>query len=117
MRLVNGMSATDLPTSRWRKSRTSNPTGSCVEIAELPEQAVALRNSRDKSGPALIYPRTAVGAFLQGVKNGEFDALISLSGPLRATDRHLPGNSRRCPGDRAAIRRYCDHAPRRRMVG
>jgi Domain of unknown function (DUF397) len=79
MLLKNGMSAGQLPTAQWRKSRASNPTGSCVEIAELPGDAIAVRNSRDKRGPALIYPRAEVAAFLRSVKNGEFDALIRLS--------------------------------------
>ena len=44
--------------------------------------AVAVRNSRDKGGPALIYPRAAMIAFLRGMKNGEFDGPISLLRPL-----------------------------------
>ena len=70
------MPAGELPPARWRKSRASNPTGSCVEIAELPDGAIAVRNSRDKRGPALIYSRVAIATFLMAVKDGEFDALI-----------------------------------------
>jgi hypothetical protein len=77
MQLDNGMPADRLTMAHWRKSRVSNPSGSCVEIAELPAELVAVRNSRDKSGPALIYPRAELAAFLRGAKNGEFDGLLS----------------------------------------
>ena len=77
MQFDNGVPADRLPTARWRKSRASNPSGSCVEMAELPGRKVAIRNSRDKSGPALIYPRAELAAFLLSVKNGEFDGIMS----------------------------------------
>jgi hypothetical protein len=75
MQVNNGIPADQLPTACWRKSRVSNPTGSCVEVAELPSGAIAVRNSRHPSGLALIYTRAEVAAFLAGVKNGEFDDL------------------------------------------
>jgi len=75
MQVSNGISADQLAPVRWRKSRASNPSGSCVEIAELPSDEIAVRNSRQPSGPALVYTRAEVVAFLTGVKNGEFDDL------------------------------------------
>lgn len=74
MQVKNGMPADKLAVN-WRKSRASNPSGSCVEVAELAGGEIAVRNSRHPSGPALIYTPAEIDAFLTGVKNGEFDDL------------------------------------------
>ena len=75
MQFNNGIPADQLVSAAWRKSKASNPSGSCVEVAELPGGAIAVRNSRHPSGPALIYTQAEIMAFLSGVKNGEFDDL------------------------------------------
>ncbi|MFF9623529.1 DUF397 domain-containing protein [Streptomyces griseosporeus] len=71
----NGVRASSLDV-RWIKSRYSNAEGNCVEVATLPEGGVALRNSRDPDGPALVYTPAEVAAFLAGAKDGEFDHLL-----------------------------------------
>ncbi|GAA2906300.1 hypothetical protein FHS43_003291 [Streptosporangium becharense] len=71
----NGMPAADLAGASWRKSRYSNSTGNCVELAELPDGSIAVRNSRFPEGPALIYTRDEIRALVLGVKDGEFDSL------------------------------------------
>lgn len=71
----NGVQASSLDV-RWTKSRHSNAEGNCVEVAPLAEGGVAMRNSRDPHGPALVYTSAEVAAFLAGVKDGEFDDLM-----------------------------------------
>ncbi|MGC5014489.1 DUF397 domain-containing protein [Streptosporangium sp. DT93] len=73
----NGMPAAHMGGVVWRKSHFSNPSGNCVELAELPDGRVAMRNSRDPEGPALVYTRHETDAFVRGVKSGEFDDLIA----------------------------------------
>lgn len=75
MRFDNGIQADRIASAVWRKSSASNPSGNCVEVAGLPGGAVAVRNSRHPSGPALVYTRTEIAAFVAGAKNGEFDDL------------------------------------------
>ena len=74
MPVENGVPADQLGLA-WRKSKASNPSGACVEVAPLPDGEVAVRNSRHPSGPALIYTRAEIAAFLAGARAGEFDDL------------------------------------------
>ena len=77
-RTYHGMPAGELDAVPWQKSRRSNPSGNCVELGLLPAGGgVAMRNSRDPHGPALIYSRDEIVAFLGGVRDGDFDHLLS----------------------------------------
>jgi len=75
--IYNGMSAGDLQRAEWRKSQRSNSQGACVEIARIGAGTVAMRNSRDPHGPALICHRDAIVAFVDGLRAGRFDHLIA----------------------------------------
>lgn len=57
----------------WRKSKRSFVEGDeCVEVAELGGNAVALRDSKNPAGPNLRFTASEWGAFLDGVRRGEF---------------------------------------------
>ena len=58
----------------WRKStRSGNGGNSCVEVAKNLPDVVGVRDSKDRSGPALVFRPEVWTAFLAGVKDGEFD--------------------------------------------
>ncbi|MFD8705903.1 DUF397 domain-containing protein [Kitasatospora sp. NPDC059648] len=67
---IESGSAADLT---WRKSSYSGNNNNCVEIAELPGY-VAVRDSKDPDGPALVFPRSAWNLFALSAGNGEFPA-------------------------------------------
>ncbi|SEN74926.1 DUF397 domain-containing protein [Actinacidiphila rubida] len=73
----NGIQAGSLTGVRWVKSGRSNQSGNCVEVAALPDGSVAVRNSRHPDGPALIYTRAEITAFVEGAKDGDFDAFTA----------------------------------------
>ncbi|HYS41319.1 MAG TPA: DUF397 domain-containing protein [Pseudonocardiaceae bacterium] len=68
----NGVSASSLIAAVWRKSSRSGAIGNCVELAPLAGDEIAVRNSRDPRGPALIYSTMDLSGFLARVKDGEF---------------------------------------------
>lgn len=59
--------------ARWVKSSKSSPSGdNCVE-ARYDGGVVAVRDSKDRSGPVLTFTRDEWTAFLGGARDGEFD--------------------------------------------
>lgn len=59
----------ELPGLAWRKSRYSNPSGNCVELARLTDGRVAVRDSRHPGGATLVYTSRELAAFLHGAKH------------------------------------------------
>jgi len=72
----NGVSAGSITGVAWRKSSRSGALGNCVEVAPVGDD-IAVRNSRFPSGPALVYTRAEIAAFVAGAKDGEFDDLLA----------------------------------------
>ncbi|MFI2650898.1 MULTISPECIES: DUF397 domain-containing protein [Micromonospora] len=59
---MNGTNSGRPVATGWRKSSHSGDEGACVEMALLPE-AVAVRDSKDPTGPVLLFPPAAWAAF------------------------------------------------------
>jgi len=58
----------------WRKaSRSTSNGGGCVEIAQFPDAAVGVRDSKDPEGPKLVFAPNDWHLFLTGAKAGQFD--------------------------------------------
>ncbi|WP_435824364.1 DUF397 domain-containing protein [Microbispora amethystogenes] len=64
----------DLSQAVWKKSsRSGDSGGNCVEVAGNLPGVIAVRDSKDPGGPALLFTPGEWNAFLGGVRDGEFD--------------------------------------------
>jgi hypothetical protein len=59
--------------SAWTKSSLSHANGNCVQIAHIEDGQVGMRDSKNATGPVLAIQPEEWRAFLDGVRNGEFD--------------------------------------------
>jgi hypothetical protein len=66
--------ATDLPTSLgpWRRTSFCGVENTCVDVAFGPA-TVAVRDSKDPSGPVLLFTPAEWERFLLGIHHGEFE--------------------------------------------
>jgi hypothetical protein len=62
------------PGSAWIKSSLSFSNSNCVEVANLSEGEIGVRDSKDTEGPVLRFTPDEWDAFVGGVRNGEFDS-------------------------------------------
>ena len=58
----------------WVKNSLSFSNSNCVEVANLPGGQVGVRHSKHTEGPVLRFTPDEWQAFLDGVRNGEFDS-------------------------------------------
>ncbi|MFC3984256.1 DUF397 domain-containing protein [Streptosporangium jomthongense] len=65
------MEKDDLTGATWVKSSLSGPNdGNCVEIARLAGGRMGVRDSKDRSGPVLVFAPAEWVAFVTTVKHG-----------------------------------------------
>ncbi|WP_069817365.1 DUF397 domain-containing protein [Streptomyces sp. TP-A0874] len=57
----------------WWKSSHSAQTD-CVEFGIVDERAVAVRDSKNPTGPALLLSRGRIASFVSAVRDGLLDA-------------------------------------------
>lgn len=58
---------------KWRKSTYSNGGGgACVEVAHTP-RVVAVRDSKNPTGPALVFAPATFAALVSAIKAGKLD--------------------------------------------
>ncbi|MFI6346074.1 DUF397 domain-containing protein [Streptomyces sp. NPDC050560] len=67
----------DLGAHGWRKPWSDDAGGACLEVKRLGDGHVAMRQSTDPGGPALILTAVEMARFVSGVKAGEADGLLS----------------------------------------
>jgi hypothetical protein len=83
------MNSADLSRIAWRTSSYSGANGSCVEVAPLAGAAldgvaatdstgasggvIAVRDSKNRSGPALVFTAGQWRTFAAGIKAGQLD--------------------------------------------
>lgn len=57
------------------KSSCSALNGNCVEVADLHGGHMAIRNSKNKTGPVLPFTQGEWDVFLCRIQNDEFDVI------------------------------------------
>jgi hypothetical protein len=66
----------DFSNAMWRKSTYSMNNG-CVEVAFAGGQ-VGVRDSKDRTGPMLVFTAAEWEAFIAGARDGRFDPVHEL---------------------------------------
>ncbi|WP_280363400.1 DUF397 domain-containing protein [Nocardia wallacei] len=57
----------------WFKSSYSGGDKECVEVAFLPNDLVGVRDSKARSGPALVFSGSEWSAFTAAAQRGDFN--------------------------------------------
>ncbi|MFD4831240.1 DUF397 domain-containing protein [Streptomyces uncialis] len=68
---------TQLGGEAWRKPWSSSNGGNCLEVKQLGDGRVALRQSTDPDGPVLLCPAHDIAALVRAIKTGQADFLLT----------------------------------------
>jgi hypothetical protein len=63
----------DLTSAQWFKSSRSQSARECVEVAWLDAGHVGVRDSKNPTGPALIFAPSQWDSFTENISEGEVD--------------------------------------------
>ncbi|MFE5288034.1 DUF397 domain-containing protein [Nocardia sp. NPDC056611] len=63
----------ELAQAKWFTSSFSQGGQECVEVAFVEQGHVAVRDSKDRTGPAFVFTPAEWDAFTGGVRRGVFD--------------------------------------------
>lgn len=66
-------SSSALTEARWRRSSRSTGMNNCVETAPISSDRLAVRDSKNSAGPALLFPATSWTSFVTLVRDDGFD--------------------------------------------
>ncbi|WP_422770187.1 DUF397 domain-containing protein [Plantactinospora sp. WMMC1484] len=64
----------DSADAKWRTSSRSGANGNCVEVADKVGAVVAVRDSKDRSGPVLVFGPAAWTTFTASLRDGTLPA-------------------------------------------
>ncbi|MFH8386188.1 DUF397 domain-containing protein [Kitasatospora sp. NPDC018058] len=65
------MAVPEISARGWHKSSYSAQASECVETGHVTTGGMAVRDSKDPGGPALVFPADAWSTFVSAVKAGE----------------------------------------------
>ncbi|MBL1098897.1 DUF397 domain-containing protein [Streptomyces coffeae] len=77
MSALSATSATSVDPGGWLRSSYSVGMNNCVETARLGSGLLAVRDSKNTAGPALLFTPSSWTSFLEGLSGGGFGPGLS----------------------------------------